>query len=217
MIFLEARCMTIDYSIFSERELYVIRRLNTPSKVQQFVNELTYNQNDRVSILDVIRKRTGDCLEAAVFASVVLTYHKTPNSLIGLKSVRDEDHALCVFKQKHGYGAIAQSKYLGLRYRNPVYASHRELVMSYFESYYNYFGEYSLRAYSKPLILRNIATEQMSDSAFMCNLDDRLSEIPVTQLVPVSIALPRVSPLKFKQEVLVIPKGTRVGKQYRRK
>ncbi len=208
--------MPINFSIFSDQEHQVIRRLNSPPKVQQFVNELVYNQNDRVSILDVIQKRTGDCLEAAVFASVVLTYHKIPNSLVGLKSVRDEDHALCVFRQKHGYGAIAQSKYLGLRYRNPVYASYRELVMSYFESYYNYFGEYSLRAYSKPLMLRSITKPQIADAAFMCALDDRLGELPVMKLVPTSITLPRVSPLKFKQEVLVIPRGTRVGRKYRR-
>lgn len=209
--------MLINFSIFSDQERQVIRRLNTPSKVQQFVNELVYNQNDRVSILDVIRKRTGDCLEAAVFASVVLTYHKIPNSLVGLKSVRDEDHALCVFKQEHGYGAIAQSKYLGLRYRNPVYASHRELVMSYFESYYNYFGEYTLRGFSKPFLLRNFSKAQISDASFMCSLDDRLNDLPETQLVSGSISLPRVSSLKFKQEVLLIPKGTRIGKLYRQK
>jgi hypothetical protein len=206
-----------DYSALSVKERQIIRRLNSPPKVQQFVNELVYNQNDRVSILDVIRKGTGDCLEAAVFASVVLACHKIPNSLVGLKSVRDEDHALCVFKQEHGYGAIAQSKYLGLRYRNPVYASHRELVMSYFESYYNYFGEYTLRGFSKPLLLRSITKAQLADTTYMCELDDRLSELPCTQLVPASITLPRVSPLKFKQEVLVIPKGERVGKQYRRR
>lgn len=209
--------MPIEYSAFSETERQVIRHLNTPSKVQQFVNDLTYNQHDRISILDMIRKRTGDCLEAAVFASVVLTYHKIPNSLVGLKSVRDDDHALCVFKQDNRYGAIAQSKFLGLRYRNPVYISHRELAMSYFESYYNYFGEYTLRSFSRPLILRSVSRAQISDSAYMYTLDHRLSELPCTQLVPASITLPRVSPIKFKQEVLVIPKGKRVGKQYRRR
>lgn len=209
--------MPIDFSALSVRERHIIRRLSAPSKVQQFVDDITYNNDDRVSIVDVVRTRRGDCLEAAVFASVVLTYHKIPNSLVGLKSVRDEDHALCVFRQAHGYGAIAQSKYLGLRYRNPVYASHRELAMSYFESYFNYFGEYTLRAFSKSLQLESISNAQLSDSAFMWDLDDRLSELPTTQLVPVSIKLPRVSPLKFNQEVLVIPKGVRVGKQYRKR
>lgn len=209
--------MPIDFSVFSEKERQAIRRLNTPSKVQDFVTNITYNQFDRVSIVDVLRKKRGDCLEAAAFACVALTYHGVPNSLVGLTSVRDDDHALCVFKGKNGYGAIAQSKYLGLRYRNPVYESHRELAMSYFESYYNYFGEYTLRGYSKPFVLRNLSASELTDPVFMYRLDMHLSEIRHMQLVPKSITLPRVSLLKFKQEVLVIPKGTRVGKAYRKR
>lgn len=209
--------MPIDFTVFSRKEFQVIKRLNTPSRVQEFVTEITYNQWDRISIADVLRTRTGDCLEAAVFACVVLSCHGITNSLVGLKSVRDEDHALCVFRLEHGYGAIAQSKYLGLRYRNPVYKTHRELVMSYFESYYNYFGEYTLRAFSRPLRVANVSAKQLTSAAYMCELDDRLSELPSATLVPESIILPRVTPIKFKQEVLVIPKGTRVGTQYRKR
>lgn len=209
--------MPIDFSVFSKRELRLIRRLNTPTKVQEFVAELTYNQGNRVSVADVLRKNTGDCLEAAVFASVVLSFHRMPNAIVGLTSVRDDDHALCVFRQRTGLGAIAQSKYLGLQYRNPVYASYRELAMSYFESYFNYFGEYTLRGYSRPLPLRRISALQLTDAAWMSETDWRLSDLPHVQLVPTKLALPRVSTLKFRQEVLVVPKGQRVGKLYRQR
>jgi hypothetical protein len=209
--------MPIDYTEFSRQELQIIRRLNSPAKVQDFVSGLSYNASDRVSITDVLRKRRGDCLEAAVFASVVLTYHAIPNFIMDLSSVRDEDHVLCVIKQKEGFGSIAQSKFLGLRYRNPVYASVRELAMSYFESYYNFYGEFTLRGYSKPVSLRNLTRDQLTEPAFMHELEARLCEIDHVQLVPEDIRLQRVSPTKFRQEVMIIPKGTRIGKQYGRK
>jgi hypothetical protein len=207
--------MPIAYTVFSEKELQVIRRLNSPSKVQNFITGLSYNQSHRVPIAAVLRERRGDCLEAAAFASVVLFYHGIPNFIMDLSSVRDEDHVLCVFRQAGAYGSIAQSKFLGLRYRNPVYASLRELAMSYFESYYNFFGEYTLRAYSKPLSLRNLTSKKLTDPAFMYKLEAQLGTIAHVQLVPEDIRLPRVSRVKFKQEVMVIPKKTRIGKQYR--
>jgi hypothetical protein len=209
--------MAIDYAVFSRRELQVIKRLNTPPKLQEFVSGLSYNASDRVSIADVLRERRGDCLEAAVFASIVLTFHAIPNFIMDLSSVRDEDHVLCVIKQKEGYGSIAQSKFLGLRYRNPVYANVRELAMSYFESYYNFYGEYTLRGYSKPISLRNLTRDQLIEPAFMHELEARLCAIDHVELVPDDIRLPRVSPIKFRQEVMIIPKGTRVGKRYGRR
>jgi hypothetical protein len=51
------------------------------------------------------------------------------------------------------WGAIAKSNFSGLRFREPVYRSVRELVMSYFESYMNLRGERTLRAYSQPVDL----------------------------------------------------------------
>lgn len=208
--------MPIDYTEFSKRELQIIRHLDAPSKVQDFVTGVSYNESPRTSIAGVLRERKADCLEAAAFASIVLTYHKIPNFIMDLLAVRDEDHVLCVFRQKAGYGSIGQSKFLGLRYRNPVYADVRELAMSYFESYYNFYGEYTLRGYSKRITLANLSREQLTSPAFMRKLEERLSTIAHLRLIPDDIRLPRVSPIKFKQEVMIIPKGTRVGTRYKK-
>ena len=202
--------------VFSRQELQVIRRLNTPPKLQEFVTALSYNQSHRISIVDVLRTQCADCLEAAAFASVVLSYHRINNFIMDLSSVRDEDHVLCVFKQKGKFGSIAQSKFLGLRYRNPVYSSLRELAMSYFESYYNFFGEHTLRSYSKPISLKNLTEYQLTSPEFMHQLEEQLGRVAHVQLVSEEIRLPRVSPSKFKQEVMLIPKGTRVGKKYKK-
>ena len=59
------------------------------------------------------------------------------------------------FSALRGYwGAVAKSNFSGLRYREPVYRTLRELVMSYFEHYYNLRREKTLRNYSRPVNLR---------------------------------------------------------------
>ena len=61
---------------------------------------------------------------------------------------------LAVFRQRRHWGALAKSNYAGLRFREPVYRTIRELAMSYFEHYYNSAGQRTLRGYSRPVNLR---------------------------------------------------------------
>jgi hypothetical protein len=74
--------------------------------------------------------------------------------LLDLEAVRDVDHVLAVYRYGGHWGAIAKSNFAGLRFREPVYRTLRELAMSYFDQYYNLRGERTLRAYSPPLNLR---------------------------------------------------------------
>ena len=76
-----------------------------------------------------------------------------PALLVDLEAVRDTDHVLAVYRVDGHWGAVAKSDYSGLRSREPVYRSIRELVMSYFEHYFNPAGEKTLRAYSRPVNL----------------------------------------------------------------
>ncbi len=76
-----------------------------------------------------------------------------PPLLVDLEAVRDSDHVLAVYRVNGHWGALAKSDYAGLRSREPVYATIRELAMSYFEHYYNAAGEKTLRAYSRPVNL----------------------------------------------------------------
>ena len=74
--------------------------------------------------------------------------------ILDLESVRDDDHVVVPFKIDGCWGALAKSNYAGLGFREPVYRSLRELVMSYFEHYYNLKGEKTLRAFSRPVNLK---------------------------------------------------------------
>jgi hypothetical protein len=138
---------------FDKAELATLRKLSTPEKIQRFMDEdLAYNkERDGETCRSprrVLRDRMAHCAEGAFFAAAALRVHNHPPLIVDLEAVRDDDHLLAVFRQHGRWGAMAKSNYAGLRYREPVYRTIRELVMSYFEHYYNPRGEKTLRAFS---------------------------------------------------------------------
>jgi hypothetical protein len=102
----------------------------------------------------VLREGTAHCLEGAVFAAAALRVLGFPPLLLDLEAVQDADHVIAVYRMRGHWGAIAKSNFVGLRYREPVHRTVRELVMSYFEDYNNLRGERTLRAFSQPVDLR---------------------------------------------------------------
>ena len=89
--------------------------------------------------------------------------HGFPPLLLDLEAVRDDDHVLAVFRRRGHWGAIAKSNYAGLRFREPVYRTLRELAMSYFEHYFNLAGEKTLRGYSRPVNLTRFQRHRLDD------------------------------------------------------
>lgn len=142
---------------YSASERRVFRRLNTPEKIQRFLDELRYNKEEGgatcFSPRRVLREGKAHCMEGALFAAAALEFQGYPPLLVDLEAVRDDDHVLAVFRQRDHWGAIAKSNYAGLRFREPAYRTLRELAMSYFEHYYNDAGEKTLRTYSRPVNL----------------------------------------------------------------
>jgi hypothetical protein len=143
--------------LFSPAERAVFRRLNTPEKIQRFLDELAYNvEPDGPSCRSprrVLRDRMAHCMEGALFGAAAFRMLGHPPLLLDLEAVRDDDHVLAIFRMHGHWGAVAKSNYSGLRFREPVYRSLRELVMSYFEHYYNPRKEKTLRRYSRPVNL----------------------------------------------------------------
>jgi len=142
---------------FDAGERAVLRRLTTPEKIQRFLDELAYNKEPDGDTCHsprlVLRKRMAHCMEGALLGAAALRVLGYPPLLVDLEAVRDDDHVLAVFRRRGHWGALAKSNYSGLRYREPVYRTLRELAMSYFEHYFNLKGEKTLRRYSRPVNL----------------------------------------------------------------
>lgn len=143
---------------YSPAERSIFRRLTTPAKIQLFLDGLDYNLEPEgptcLPPRKVLRLRTAHCMEGALLAAAALRLLGYEPLLVDLEAVRDDDHVLAVYRQDGRWGAVAKSNYSGLRFREPVYHDLRELVMSYFEHYFNLKGEKTLRRYSRPVNLR---------------------------------------------------------------
>ena len=151
--------LPMDQFGFNPAEWRVLQRLKTPALIQKFLDrEVGYNQEPQgdtcYSPRRVLRDRLAHCMEGAMFAAAALRVDGFPPLLLDLEATQDSDHVLAVFRQRGHWGAIAKSNFAGLRFREPVYRTVRELVLSYFEHYYNLRGEKTLRGYSRPVSLR---------------------------------------------------------------
>lgn len=139
---------------FTPREARALRALRTPAGIQRALEAMPYHiASTAWSPRRVLLARTAHCLEGAIFAAAALRVLGFPPLLLDLEAVQDTDHVVAVFRVRGHWGAIAKSNFSGLRYREPVYRSVRELVMSYFDGYVNLRGERTLRAYSRPVSL----------------------------------------------------------------
>ncbi len=139
---------------FTRRELRALRALRTPRGIQRALDAMPYHLAGTAwSPRRVLREGTAHCLEGAIFAAAALRVLGFPPLLLDLEAVQDTDHVIAVYRERGHWGAIAKSNFSGLRYREPVYRSLRELTMSYFEGYINLRGDRTLRAYSRPVNL----------------------------------------------------------------
>jgi hypothetical protein len=144
------------------KEFAVLKKLNTPAKVQDFVNAIPFNFEKQEETcrtpLMVLKCRMAHCMEGAMLAAAAFWYHGAPPLLLDLKStkkkhMKDDDHVVALFKYKNRWGAVSKTNHGVLRYREPVYKSVRELALSYFHEYFLDTGQKTLRSYSTPFDL----------------------------------------------------------------
>lgn len=142
------------YRQLSRDERKSFERFKSPFDIQLFLNGIKYNPDYITSSPRVIlQKKMANCFEGALFAAAVLRMLGHKPLIVDLMAENDDDHVIAVFKQNNLYGAVAKSNTTTLRFREPVYRSIRELVMSYFDFYFNTLGDKSLRSYSNPVNL----------------------------------------------------------------
>jgi len=123
----------------------LIGRLARPIDVQRYLNRLPYNDEPGGratlrSFRGVVRTGTAHCLEAALFAAVVLEQHGYPPLLLSFESIDELDHVLFVYRHRGLWGSIARSRDPGLHGRKPLFATPRALALSYFDPYIDYTG-----------------------------------------------------------------------------
>jgi hypothetical protein len=160
-------------------EQRVLRRLNSPARVQAYLDELPYRCEDgHLSARAALRDGRAHCFDGSLLAAAALKRAGYQPFLIDLAADRDDDHVICGYRAFGSWGAVAKSNFPGLRSREPIFRTVRELVVSYFELYFNMQGEKSLRRYSRPLKLPDISDlDWQFDDAAGEVLADRLNTI----------------------------------------
>jgi hypothetical protein len=141
-------------------EMRLFKRLNTPKKIQDFLETLKINfekgGDTCMSPRLVIKTKRAHCMEGAILAAAALEFNGAKPFVVDLRAMdHDFDHVVAVFKQFGCFGAISKTNHAVLRFREPVYKTIRELVMSFFHEYFDDNGIKTLREYSKPFDLNN--------------------------------------------------------------
>jgi hypothetical protein len=157
---------------WTPEEQAIFGELDDPVKIQSFLDSVPYSADPIYrSPRSVLRDRKAHCFDGALFAAAALRGLGYPPLIVDMKAVRDDDHILAIFRRKGHLGAVAKSNFVGLRYREPIYRSLREIVISYFDSYYNLEREKTLRAYTVPLNLKTF------DHINWMTIDDELEQV----------------------------------------
>jgi len=165
-------------------EIKFLKTLNNPYKIQAFLDSIDYNPNYECrSPRWVMKKRSAHCFEGALFAAAALQFIGFTPLIVDMLAVNDDDHVIAVFRVDGHWGAVAKSNFTSLRFREPVYRSLRELIMSYFDFFFNVDGYKSLRSYSRPFDLtifesRNWATTD-EDLEYIGDKIESLHHYPV--------------------------------------
>jgi len=141
-------------------EYAVLRRLDTPQKIQAYLYALRQNfelgGDTCRPVRHVLHHGAAHCIEGAMLAACALWVHGEPPLVMDMRAVRDFDHVVALFRRHGRWGAISKTNGIGLRWRDPVYGTLRELAMSYFHEYTNRRDHKTLREYSVPFDLRRI-------------------------------------------------------------
>jgi hypothetical protein len=172
---------------FTAGELRSLRALGSPAGIQQALDAMPYHLATTAwSPRRVLRAGTAHCLEGAIFAAAALRVLGFPPLLVDLEAVQDSDHVVAVFRVRGHWGAIAKSNFSGLRFREPIYRTARELALSYFEDYMNLRGERTLRAFSRPVNLARFDRRRrgwMTSDEDLWWIAERLVDVPHVRLL----------------------------------
>ena len=167
--------------MLTHEERHIMGGLTSPVAIQRFLDSIPYSTDLLYrSPLRVLRDRAAHCFDGALFGAASLRCIGYPPLIVDLlPNERDDEHLLAVFKQNRRWGAVAKSNFVGLRFREPVFRTLRELVMSYFEPYFNVDRERTLRGYTRPLSLKPFdRLNWMTSDEHLERIAERIDRIP---------------------------------------
>ena len=211
-------------ALLSPAEHRVFKKLNTPHRIQDYLEALPQNfsrsrEGSCRSVRRIVAEGKAYCLEGAVLAAASLAYHGSPPLLLDIKTTdHDEEHVVALFKDGGRWGAISKTNHPVLRWRDPVYKSVRELAMSYFNEYFLWQnGEKTMYSHSRAFGLhryppsRWVTTE--SSLEWLADALDRAPHSPVAPAGIIKTKLRKAS--KIERAVLELEEWSRTGRRTR--
>ena len=201
--------------MFNEKELKIIKKLNNPKKIQDFLNNLKINFEENgetcMSPRKVLKERKAHCIEGAILAAAILKNQGFKPLIVDLEANNNDfDHVIAVFKIKKHWGAISKTNHAVLRYREPIYKSIRELVMSYFHEYLLDNGKKTLRKYCLPVNLSIFdKREWITSEEDVWYIPDYLTKVKHFKILNKSqiMGLRKADKLEIEAGKLVVEKG----------
>ena len=174
---------------FAKKEVALIKKLNTPAKVQDFLNGLKFNFEKSgetlKSPLFALREGNVHCFEGALLGAYILSLQGFTPYVMHLKATKEDyDHIIAPFKIDGFWGALSKTNHAVLRYREPIYRNIRELAMSYFHEYFLDNGKKTLKQYSALLNLNTVKDSWTTSEKDLWNIDKRLDKIKHYDIVP---------------------------------
>ncbi len=171
-------------------ELKKLKTLSTPIKIQDFLDTLTMNfeigEETAMSPRRVLRSKTAHCMEGALLAATALWLQGRDPLLLDLvASPHDDDHVVALYKENGYWGAISKTNHATLRFRDPIYKTIRELVLSYFHEYiHDDTGKKVLKSYSRPFNMKKFGTSWITSEDELWNITNAIDNVPHFPIVP---------------------------------
>lgn len=190
-----------DFGLNNE-ELKFLKKLNTPNKIQDYLDTLPVNWEKRgetyMSPRRVLLAKKAHCIEGAMLAVLTLKLSGQKAWLLDLKSYDGDDHVVAMYEQNGYFGAISKTNHAVLRFRDPVYKNVHELAKSYFHEYINTkTGEKTLRSYSKPYdLFKYFKNEWIVTDREMHDLAESLDKAPHYKIFPTKKAQKNIKNLR---------------------
>ncbi len=175
----------------TREEVALFRRLKTPCDIQDFLDTLRINFEERGdthrSPRQVLKTGEAHCIEAAVLSATALWLHGQDPLLLDLVAKRgDYGHVVALYKVNGYWGALSKSNHATIRFRDPVYKTVRELALSYYHEWFpEKTGKRTLLSYSTPLNLKRFGLGWVTSKEDLWWLDDKLDAVTHSFIAPI--------------------------------